>query len=32
MAGKAEDGVGNPAHVSINTALLATELLDTLTG
>ena len=32
MAGKAEEGVGNPAQVSINTALLVTELLDTLTG
>ncbi|MFE5702802.1 hypothetical protein [Rhodococcus koreensis] len=32
MAGKAEEGVGNPTQVSINTALLATELLDTLTG
>ncbi|MDF3310006.1 hypothetical protein P3H15_33870 [Rhodococcus sp. T2V] len=30
MAGKAEEGVGNPAQVSINAALLATELLDTL--
>ncbi|AHK36025.1 hypothetical protein [Rhodococcus opacus] len=32
MAGKAEEGVGNPTQVSINAALLATELLDTLTG
>ncbi|OUS95093.1 hypothetical protein CA951_13560 [Rhodococcus sp. NCIMB 12038] len=30
--GKAEEGIGNPAQVSISSALLATELLDTLTG
>lgn len=32
MAGKAEEGVGNPTQVSINVALLATELLDALAG
>ncbi|TQC46525.1 hypothetical protein EEB14_25640 [Rhodococcus sp. WS4] len=29
MAGKAEEGVGNPTQVSIKPALHATELLDT---
>ncbi|KAF0958013.1 hypothetical protein [Rhodococcus sp. T7] len=32
MAGRAEEGIGNPAQVSINAALLATELMDTLAG
>lgn len=32
MAGTAEEGIGNPTQVSINTSLLTTELRDALNG
>ncbi|MCT7294182.1 hypothetical protein NVV99_25155 [Rhodococcus sp. PAE-6] len=32
MAGQAEEGIGNPGQVSINTSLLAVELMDALNG
>ncbi|WP_282555437.1 MULTISPECIES: hypothetical protein [unclassified Rhodococcus (in: high G+C Gram-positive bacteria)] len=32
MAGKTEEGIGNPTQASIITALLATQLMDALTG
>ena len=30
MAGEAEEGIGNPGQVAINTSLLAVELMDAL--